>query len=273
VREVTTSNKKMSTEMKVDLESIFEDMTPPQFIHAARKQVSRTKSDPVKARATLTLLLDWVEENPIRFGPESAMGKLVDLIMKFDDDDDVDDNDVSTFMSLIGEFFKKITAKDIAETENWEMSSNMSPNLLLLFGKPVAPRKDNNSGWNAPDKAGMSNSNAVVPTEKNAYKEEARAARVQPPAESKSQEPAPAKIEKMKSDDDEEEEEEDDDDDDEDYDDEEEEEDRPPIAMSLNLMKALGLDTTGMEEVVLDDWKPPDKIGIEANPDSWKMDH
>jgi hypothetical protein len=26
-----------------------------------------------------------------------------------------------------------------------------------------------------------------------------------------------------------------------------------------------------MEEVVLDDWKPPDKIGIEANPDSWKM--
>lgn len=238
--------------MKEDHESIFEDMTPPQFLHAARKQVNRTKSDPVKARETLTLLLDWVEENPIRFGPESAMGRLVDLIMKFDDDETVDDIDVSTFMSIIGEFFKKITAKDISDVENWEMSSNMSPNLLLLFGKPMAARKDGNGDWNAPDKAGMSNSKAVVPTDKNAYKEEVRVEKPQPPAESKSQEPAPAKIEKMKSDDEEEEEEEDDDDDDEDYDDEDEEDDRPPVAMSLNLMKALGLDTTGIENAMRD---------------------
>ena len=40
-------------------------------------------------------------------------------------------------------------------------------------------------------------------------------------------------------------------------------------AMSLNLMRALGMDTTGMECET--DWTPPTEVGIEANPDSYKL--
>ncbi len=60
-------------------------------------------------------------------------------------------------------------------------------------------------------------------------------------------------------------------DDDEDYnwDDDDDPDAVPKISMSLNLMKALGLDTTGME--VESDWKPPERSGIDANPDAWKM--
>jgi hypothetical protein len=252
----------------------FDDLTAPQFLHAARKAVNNAKDDFVKGRQTLTALLDWVEYNPIRFGPDSAMGRLVDLIMKFDDDDDVDNNDIISFVKIIGEFFKNVTAKDIKETENWEMKTNMSANLLALFGRQGAAQKDHNSDWSAPTKAGMSNSAAVRPTEKNTYKEEMQAvAKANDNAVSESKHEAEAKAEKM--DEDEEEEEEDDDDDDDDgnydYEEDEDEEARPAIKMSLNLMRALGLDTTGMEEEEMSDWKPPERTGIEANPDSYKM--
>ena len=159
---------------KDNYEIDFEDMTPPQFLHAGRKAVRKTKFDPSRGRATLQAMIDWVDNNPIRFGPESAMGKMVDLIMRFDDDEELDDDDVSTFMRLIGEFFKVITATDISDAENWEARTNMSPNLLKLLGCKAPPKNDSDqepNDWKAPSKAGMSNSDAAVPTEKNSYKE------------------------------------------------------------------------------------------------------
>lgn len=53
------------------------------------------------------------------------------------------------------------------------------------------------------------------------------------------------------------------DDDDEKEEEEEEEEDALPLSnMSLSLMKALGMDTTGVEEVVTD-WRPPSQSGLQ----------
>jgi hypothetical protein len=41
------------------------------------------------------------------------------------------------------------------------------------------------------------------------------------------------------------------------------------VTMSANLMKMLGMDTSHIDTTT--DWKPPEKIGIEANPDSLKI--
>ena len=55
----------------------------------------------------------------------------------------------------------------------------------------------------------------------------------------------------------------DDDDDDDDYDEEEEEEGALPSSnMSLSLMKALGMDTAGVDEVATD-WRPPSQCGLQ----------
>jgi len=55
-----------------------------------------------------------------------------------------------------------------------------------------------------------------------------------------------------------------DDDDDDDYDDDEEEEEGalPSSNMSLSLMKALGMDTAGVDEVATD-WRPPSQSGLQ----------
>jgi hypothetical protein len=80
--------------------------------------------------------------------------------------------------------------------------------------------------------------------------------------------------EEEEEEDDEDEDDDDEDEDDDDDDDEEEEEDGdgdgiPKIAMSANLMKALGMDTSGVDTAT--DWKPPERPGIDANPDSLKI--
>jgi hypothetical protein len=61
----------------------------------------------------------------------------------------------------------------------------------------------------------------------------------------------------------------DDDEEEEDYDDDEEEEDDdndegalPSSNMSLSLMKALGMDTAGVDEVATD-WRPPSRSGLQ----------
>ena len=149
----------------------FEDMSPPQFLHAARKAVQKTKADPVRSRMTLTALIQWVDNNPIRFSHDSAMGRLVDVIMRFDDDEELDDNDVAAFMHIVGDFFRAVSAKDIADVENWEKKTNMSPNLLALFGGTAKASNAEVTDWKAPSKSGMDNSAAIVPTDKNAYKE------------------------------------------------------------------------------------------------------
>ena len=74
------------------------------------------------------------------------------------------------------------------------------------------------------------------------------------------------------SDDDDDDDDDEDDDSDDDEDDEEEEEEEEgalPKNMSINLMKAMGMDTTGM--VCETDWTPPQQSGIAANPDSLKV--
>ena len=66
--------------------------------------------------------------------------------------------------------------------------------------------------------------------------------------------------------------EEDDDDDEEDEDDDEEYDSRPPAVLSANLLQALGMDTSnGMDPAGAVDWKPPERHGIENNPDSLKV--
>ena len=62
----------------------------------------------------------------------------------------------------------------------------------------------------------------------------------------------------MQEDDEDDDDEDDEDEEDEDEEEEEEEEEARPAAMSLNLMRALGMDTTGMECET--DWKPPAEV-------------
>jgi hypothetical protein len=147
----------------------FDDMTPPQFLHAARKAVNKVRNDPKYYREYLSALLAWVDDNPVRFGPDSAMGRLTQIITRFDDidDDDIGDNDVVMFMRIIFEFFRSVTAEDISNVENWELTTNMSPNLLGLFGRPKSDVKVD-TDWEAPDKPGLGNSDPAFATEKNA---------------------------------------------------------------------------------------------------------
>ena len=179
--------------------------------------------------------------------------------------------------------------------EKWEGTANMSPNLMALFGKPLNPKITpkasalaTEKSWKPPSAAGLDNSEPIFVSAKSAsqyfYDKQGEAeastatsTETAPPpmAEPKESPPmtrhssaASSKHGSEKGGDDDE-----DDDDDGDYyydeDDEDEEEYTPPANMSLNLMRALGMDTTGMECET--DWKPPDKVGIEANPDSLKV--
>lgn len=297
---------KASTEGKVLYELMFEDMSPAQFLKAAKKAVTKAKRAPSKCRILLIALLNWVDDNPIKFGVETAMGRLTELILRFDEDDDVDGDDILTFMGIIRDFFTTITPKDITNMENWEVSANMSPNLLALFGRPSKAGDDNKpaephnnrssfraiDSWKAPSKWGLGNSAPIFVSAKSAAQyttsqrdirdddddKPAKSNMTSPHAVS---DPSPAaaesKIESSESvssinrydcksakgsvDDE--------DDDDEEDEDGSESELPKGMNMSLNLMRALGLDTTGMECET--DWKPPSDIGIEANPDSYKL--
>jgi len=181
--------------------------------------------------------------------------------------------------------------------EKWEGTANMSPNLLALFGKPTTPHATPKAAaalnarymsWKPPSKAGLDNSEPIFVSAKSAsqythdkHVEESPVTSTEttppPMAEpkdspkmSRQNSAGSSKRNSEKGGDDDEDE--DDDDDDYYYDEDEEgeeEEYTPPANMSLNLMRALGMDTTGMECET--DWKPPDKVGIEANPDSLKV--
>ena len=111
----------------------------------------------------LQALLQWIDDNPIRFGIDSAMGRLTRLILVFFEEDEVTDMDVLLFMRIIKEFFRNITAKDLKQADEWEMSSNMSPNLVALFsGNAKSIPVNSNVDWIAPAKPGLDNSARLI---------------------------------------------------------------------------------------------------------------
>ena len=314
----TDKAAKASSEGRTLYELMFEDMSPAQFLKAAKKAVTKAKRTPSKCRILLIALLNWVDDNPINFGAETAMGRLTDLILRFDEDDEVDNDDVLVFMDIIRDFLSTITPKDVTSMENWEVPANMSPNLLVLFGKPLAhderkPVDGKTAGggttpratidtWKAPSKWGLSNSEPIFVSAKSAAQyitqrdlhsdgddkladsgkttPQAGGDSSPPKAETKS-DPQDnggstsslhrhdSKNSRKSGDEGEGDDDSDYDDDDDDYEDEGDDELPKGMNMSLNLMRALGLDTTGMSCDT--DWKPPDEVGIEANPDSYKL--
>jgi hypothetical protein len=255
----------MASEAQLLYEVAFEGKNPAKFLTAARKSISKVQDDPIKSRVLLGAFLRWLDDNPVRFSPDSPMGRLTELILRFDEDDELDDEDLLNFITIIKLFFKSVTAKDIASVENWENTTNLSPNLLALFGKPRSEAKSTASlgSWRAPEKYGLDNSERILPA-KSQFKAESK----DEYEDEKEVDVADAKT--MSRDDSEYDD--DDDDDDEDYEDDDDARSESDVLrlenMSVNLMRALGLDTTGME--VETDWKPPSVTGIDANPDSYK---
>jgi hypothetical protein len=96
---------------RVLYELMFEDMSPSKFLKAAKKAVIKAKQDIGQCRILLMALLNWVDDNPIRFGTETAMGKLTEMILRVEDDDELENDDVLAFIGVIREFLKTVTVK------------------------------------------------------------------------------------------------------------------------------------------------------------------
>ena len=104
-----TDNDRKSSRVLYEL--MFEDMSPSKFLKAAKKAVIKAKQDVGQCRILLMALLNWVDDNPIRFGSETAMGKLTDLILRVDEDDELENDDVLAFIDIIRGFLKTVTVK------------------------------------------------------------------------------------------------------------------------------------------------------------------
>ena len=124
----------------------------------------------------------------------------------------------------------------------------MSYGILVALGLETPSKKKLETDWKPPSKSGLENSNRIIPIKSvpgNEFKIQF----------------ADKKSNNDENDDDDDEEEDDDDDD---WSDEEEDEDDdiqiPSIVMSANLMKALGMDISGIDTTT--DWKPPAFTGV-----------
>ena len=387
---------------------LFEDLPPKDFMHQCKRSINKVKNNPAECRQVLSAIVQWTDDNPFKYSEDSCLGRLSTMIERFLealDVDELDDKDTMQFMKLMREFFRKVSARDIQAVGDWEVSSNLSPNLRLLLGRAVVVQQSEAPiDWVAPSKAGLDNS---APLLRGDDKDSAAMSKAEPkddraagyaaqvPSSSLPMQPqgfggggfgtggfggggaggfggsfdakggeaggfggsgggfggnfgggssssngggafdakggdapswgsgfggpsdggskwggdggssgsswsaaagqeadakedfkggddkespgmpgrgAAAEDEEEAGDDEDDEDyDDDDDDDDEEYnfDDDDDDEPRVPMNMSANLMRALGLDTSGME--VESDWKPPERAGIDANPDSWKM--
>jgi hypothetical protein len=391
---------------------LFEDLPPKDFMHQCKRSINKVKNNPAECRQVLSAIVQWTDDNPFKYSEDSCLGRLSTMIERFLealDVDELDDKDTMQFMKLMREFFRKVSARDIQAVGDWEVSSNLSPNLRLLLGRAVVVQQSEAPiDWVAPSKAGLDNSAPLLRGDdkdsdamSKAEPKDDRAAgyAAQVPSSSLPAQPqgfggggfgtggfggggaggfggsfggssgsfdakggeaggfgssgggfggnfgggssngggafdakggdaptwgsgfggpsdggskwggdggssgsswsaaagqeadakedfkggddkespgmpgrgAAAEDEEEAGDDEDDEDYDDDDDDDEEYnfDDDDGDEPRVPMNMSANLMRALGLDTSGVE--VESDWKPPERSGIDANPDSWKM--
>lgn len=263
--------------------SDIEDYSTSRFLSFARDATNNTKSNSSVQRQKFTNLKKWINKKSIETKPtsESALGYLNDAFTSVDNIDDVEDDDVDYFMNNLKEFFSQVEDSDLdANDRPYEFDAALSPNLMKLIGK-VVPSESKAVDWTAPSKPGLENSSPIIKTKHNTadsksdskgteFKMEHKAVNISkiPPAysESKSEfkdEPSDKEYgdkeqgDKEQSDTSSEYESE--------YGyDEGDADDFSNLHvsnLSPNLMKALGMDTTGVE--VTTDWVPPETSGLQ----------
>jgi hypothetical protein len=263
--------------------SDIEDYTTTRFLSFARDATANTKINTNVQRQKFTNLKKWISKKSIEKKPisESALGYLNDAFTSVDNIDDVEDDDVDYFMNNLKDFFSQIEESDLDTNEStpYEFDALLSPNLMKLLGKS-APSESKDVDWVAPSKPGLGNSSPIIKTKFNTADSKSDSKNTEskmdhktidisrvPPAysESKSEfkdEPSTKDSgdkdngDKEQSDTSSEYESE--------YGyDEGDGDDFSNLHvsnLSPNLMKALGMDTTGVE--IATDWTPPETSGL-----------
>lgn len=120
-------------------------------INIGRSNVSRLHA----AEKTYWAITTYTAQK--KFPPESALGKIGQLLLELDFDDDYD-----IFDSIEVDLADYIEAVD--EQGEWDLTSNLSPNLLQLFDKSRKEDMPSVSDWTAPSQSGLGNSDKLIDT-------------------------------------------------------------------------------------------------------------
>jgi hypothetical protein len=145
----------------------LERLEPQEFVDHVRELFAYNSNLPVTQRRsdadrTLESMLAYTSHP--RFAKLSPIGVLFVLMKGYEN---TDESDVFDFIEEAGEYLESIENHD--ENGRWNMTDNLSPELLKLFGKAQSTElipKD----WQAPAIHGLANSKPLMET--NFYRNE-----------------------------------------------------------------------------------------------------